>query len=138
LHQPTNVDVSKALGVWRLAAGCHGYRELRTKPFDDAIKGLGHATDGLGQAEGFLDLFPATLRQGITCMSCRSTIDGVIAAFRTMRGATKACRMIAAWRGDCNHHHERSKIDGLARPEYHQSSRERPPGLQFAEAALWG
>ncbi|MBO9398116.1 IS3 family transposase [Shimia sp. R9_2] len=35
-----------------------------------------------------------------------------------------ACRMIAAWRADYNHHRPHSSLDGLTPGEYHQRSRE--------------
>jgi len=35
-----------------------------------------------------------------------------------------ACRMIAAWRDDYNHHRPHSSLDGLTPWEYHQRSRE--------------
>ena len=35
-----------------------------------------------------------------------------------------ACRMIAAWRDDYNHHRPHSSLDGLTPREYHQRSEE--------------
>jgi len=35
-----------------------------------------------------------------------------------------ACRMIAAWRADYNHHRPHSSLAGLTPWEYHQRSRE--------------
>ena len=35
-----------------------------------------------------------------------------------------ACRLIAAWRNDYNHHRPHSSLDGLTPWEYHQRSRE--------------
>ena len=36
----------------------------------------------------------------------------------------RACRMIAAWRDDYNHHRPHSSLDGLTPREYHQRSEE--------------
>lgn len=40
------------------------------------MKGLAHATHGLGPAEGFLDLLPAPLGQGVAAMLGGAPVDG--------------------------------------------------------------
>ncbi len=49
-------------------AGRHSHRELRADPVEAAVNRLSHAAHGLGPSEGFLNLLPAPLRQGVAKM----------------------------------------------------------------------
>lgn len=54
--------------------GCHRQNEAGSHPFDAAIDGLCHATDGLGPAEGFFNPLSMLYRQGIALMSGSASV----------------------------------------------------------------
>ena len=56
--------------------GHHCHRELRADAVEAAVNGLGHAVDGLGPTERFLDLLPAPLGQGVAKMLDSPPVDG--------------------------------------------------------------
>ena len=60
-------------------AGGPGQGESGADAFGPAQHRLGHAADGLGPAEGLLDLLSAFLRQGVTGVAGGAPVDGGMA-----------------------------------------------------------
>ena len=76
----------------RLLAAIVRMKRDRTR-FKPAIDGLGHATDGLGPAEGLLDALAVLLGQRVARVPGGAPVDGRVAGLpRDVGGVTQAWR----------------------------------------------